>query len=106
VRSGLTRARFKDNPPRITNAGYTRALSEFAREWSDYVQLAMEASLIEEASNIAERHRLRAYDAVHLASALQVQIETSEEVQMATWDHDLAAAATAEGLSLAHEVTT
>ena len=46
------------------------------------------------------------HDAVHLATALVVSDSSGEELLISTWDRDLALAAEAEGLSLAHEVTT
>jgi glutamate formiminotransferase len=47
---------------------------------------------------LAERHALRAYDAVHLASALAL---ADPDVVVATWDQNLRAAAAAEGFTVA-----
>src|SRR6201999_2901363 len=44
------------------------------------------------AGELAERHALRGYDAVHLASALAIE---DEGLVVATWDRDLATAALA-----------
>lgn len=54
--------------------------------------------VVRAAGGLAERHALRAYDAVHLASALSL---ADAELTVATWDADLRAAADAEGLTLA-----
>ena len=56
--------------------------------------VGVDAELAELAGELAEHHALRGYDAVHLATALE--IETSELV-IATWDSDLARAALAVG---------
>jgi predicted nucleic acid-binding protein len=106
VRAGLARARFRENPPRLTANNYTRALTEYESDWLRYFQVALSAELVRHAGDLAENHRLRAYDAVHLAAALLTSQETDEDFLISIWDRDLAAAATAEGLSLAHEVTT
>lgn len=50
------------------------------------------------AGDLAERHALRAYDAVHLASARAIE---SDEVILATWDAALARAARDIGLAVA-----
>jgi uncharacterized protein len=106
VRAGLARARFKENPPRLNDESYERALTDFLSDWPKYYSTSVSQELIEKASILAERHRLRGYDAIHLASALALQQLTTEDVTIATWDLELATAAQAEGLSLAHEVTT
>jgi predicted nucleic acid-binding protein len=58
-----------------------------------------------QAATLADKHRLTGFDAVHLASALDVNRSLFGELSLATWDKELATAAEAEGLSLAHEVT-
>ena len=55
-------------------------------------------TLMRLAGGIAERHALRAYDAVHLAGALSVN---DRDVVFATGDQRLAAAARAAGLATA-----
>lgn len=50
------------------------------------------------AGEVAERHRLRANDAIHLASALEL---ADAELVLAAWDVDLRRAAREAGLRLA-----
>ncbi len=57
--------------------------------------IALDEPLARAAGDLAERHALRGYDAVHLASALA--IDAPGELIVATWDQELAAAAVAEG---------
>jgi predicted nucleic acid-binding protein len=54
--------------------------------------------IVRSAGDLAESRSLRAYDAVHLASALTL---VPVDVVLATWDADLARAAHAEGLAVA-----
>ena len=55
-------------------------------------------SLIADACRVAERHALRALDAIHLASALRL---ADAAVVVASWDRRLRAAALESGLGLA-----
>jgi predicted nucleic acid-binding protein len=52
--------------------------------------IGLDATLARAAGELAERHALRGYDAVHLASATAID---DPSLVMATWDRDLAAAA-------------
>lgn len=56
--------------------------------------------LIRHSAALAERHYLRAYDAVHLASALRLGAESGEVVHLLAFDDALNAVAVAEGLTL------
>ena len=105
VRSGLARARFKDNPARLDGDGYSKVLADFQTDWRTYFRIRMSDRLIRQAADLAEKHRLRAYDAIHLASALAVRERVPDRILVSTWDRELADAARAEGLDLAHEVT-
>jgi len=51
--------------------------------------VSIDAVLTRAAGDLAERHALRGYDAVHLASAIAID---DPRLVMATWDRDLAAA--------------
>ncbi len=59
------------------------------------VELDLELSV--DAGQLAERHALRGYDAVHLASALALGPDSA---LMVTWDLDLARAAEDSGLAV------
>ena len=60
--------------------------------------------VVEVASSRARRHRLRGYDAVHLATALELRREATARgeaiVTFVSADHDLNDAARAEGLDV------
>jgi hypothetical protein len=53
-----------------------------------------------DAARLAEVHRLRAYDAVHLASAVILARRPGGETLFVSWDDQLDAAAAREGLRL------
>lgn len=55
--------------------------------------IGLDAPLAHAAGELAQQHALRGYDAVHLASAIAID---DPDLVMATWDGDLASAATAQ----------
>ncbi len=54
--------------------------------------IGLDDTLARAAGALAERHSLRGYDAVHLASATAID---DSDLVIATWDRDLASAAVA-----------
>jgi predicted nucleic acid-binding protein len=54
-------------------AAYKALLRSFEQEWETYVRLDVTEPLVKLAGDLAERHALRAYDAIQLASALTLQ---------------------------------
>ena len=67
-----------------------RTIDELCRELR---VIGLDERLARSAGELAERHALRGYDAVHLASALAID---DPDLVMATWDRDLATAAAAQ----------
>jgi uncharacterized protein len=63
-----------------------RSIDELCKELD---VIGLDAVLARTAGELAERHALRGYDAVHLASAIAIE---DPDLVMATWDRDLAAA--------------
>lgn len=59
--------------------------------------IGVDWALARHAGEIAERHALRGYDAVHLATALGSQ---DPELVLVTWDHDLTGAAATVGIAV------
>ena len=55
--------------------------------------IGLDEALARTAGELAERHALRGYDAVHLASATAID---DPDLVIATWDRDLTAAAIAK----------
>jgi hypothetical protein len=104
VRATLARAPFRENPRRLSNAGFQRVSREFDDDRPNYLRIPISDELLGAAAELSRTHLLRAYDAVHLATALALRERVPDQVLVSTWDVDLAAAARAEGLSLAHEV--
>lgn len=53
----------------MRQADHRAALSAFEADWETMTRVAVNEALVREAGQLAEQHGLRAYDAVHLASA-------------------------------------
>jgi predicted nucleic acid-binding protein len=105
VRGVLARAR---RGRRIRSAReYTRVTSEFETDWVDYLRIGLSEAIVIEAGRLAEKHYLRALDAIILATAITLKSQSLDSISFSTWDNDsgLIGAATAEGLALAHEVS-
>ena len=95
ARSALARAL---RGGRLTQRQHTRAIRDLDDLLAEIDFVEVTEALVSEAGEIAERHRLRAYDAVHLAASLAL-----DEVALvvATWDVELRRAVPEAGLALA-----
>jgi predicted nucleic acid-binding protein len=76
------------------------ALSLFRAEWDLLGRLPVSEATVRRADELAGRHGLRGFDAIHLACALLFQEALGEAVTMATYDRLLWQAASAEGLAV------
>jgi uncharacterized protein len=63
--------------------------------------MPVDAPLVKEAAELAERFRLRAYDSIHLATAERLHHETRAPIRFACFDSALSAAASRLGLKTA-----
>jgi len=94
-RSALVRMRAGG---RLGGQQYEHGVIDLERAWGKIASVAADDLVIERAVQMAERHVLRAYDAVHLAAALE--LAGDGDLGFACWDDDLRAAANAEELAL------
>ena len=76
------------------------AWMEFNSHWATYIRLPISTLVVEQAAALCWRHGLRAYDAIHLASALAWKDVVGEQVIFACFDHALTKAASKEGLQV------
>jgi predicted nucleic acid-binding protein len=96
ARAALTRRR---REAAITRAALVRAVRALDRDLGRLVVVELSAKVSRRAGDLAERHALRGFDAIHLASALEIEDLTGAGVGFLCFDDRLRAAATAEGLS-------
>lgn len=89
----------------ITTSDASKAITRFRRLFKGTLRkVEITNQLIEEASALAEKHFLRAYDAIQLASVLEIQQQRvaakKTPIVLISADDALNMAATAEGLSV------
>jgi predicted nucleic acid-binding protein len=84
----------------ISPAAHARLVRGFESDWSRYLVLEATEPLIRRAGRLTEIHSLRAYDAIHLASARILREKLAEPVSFASWDTRLVSAARKEGLEI------
>lgn len=84
---------------RLTVEEHARALADFEDLHRELISVGVDDGLARRAGEYAEDLGLRGYEAVHLATALDVG---DDEVALVTWDADLRRAAERMGLATVH----
>lgn len=91
VTSAMNRA-WKEK--RCTKSDVELVQGEFLRVWPDFQRIHVTDSLMEQSAALVFKHNLKAFDAVHLASALVLNSENSgTEVFFSCFDKNLDRAA-------------
>ena len=85
---------------KIPSAEYTQIVRDLDSDWSHYIVLEATEPLVRSAAELAEVYALRAYDAIHLASARVLNDRLAEAVTFASWDKRLTLAARDDGLDV------
>jgi len=65
---------------------YRLVVAALQDDWARYLALELSDPLIWLAGELAEKHRLRGFDAVHLAAAVTLQARVKGRVAVACWD--------------------
>ena len=93
--SGFSRKRRE----RGLSAGqYQGVCREFEKYWPSCVHVELTSEVLELARDLMKQHPLRAFDAIHVASAIQLKQEMAESVTVIGADERLLQAAKAEDL--------
>lgn len=85
---------------RVSQRLYRESQEGFDRTYEELVAIGVDQQLIHAAGDLASEFSLRGYDAVHLATALDL---AKHDVALVSWDRDLGRAATAAGLPVLGE---
>jgi hypothetical protein len=93
--AGLTRKLREGN---LAKTQYVLACRQFDRDWHAYIRVELGDDLLLLARDLIQRHPLRGFDAVHLASALTLKTSLGEEITFAAADGRLLKAVEAEDL--------
>ena len=97
ARAALARRRHAGD---LSPADHRRVVEDLDNDWERYIRLEVTEGLLREAAGVADQHRLREYDAIHLASAMLLRARAGGETTFASWDDVLDAAAAREGFPL------
>lgn len=82
---------------RLNATQYRQTREEFESLQSELLLVGIDVPLTRQAGELAEKLKLRGYNAVHLASALALGANTT----LVTWDEDLKRAAAHSGCAVA-----
>jgi predicted nucleic acid-binding protein len=82
----------------FTAPEYRKMLSAFQRDWQDYLRVRVTEELVMRAGDLAEKHGLNGFDAVHLSSAMTLRKESNVPVLFSCSDSRLQRAALDEKL--------
>ena len=93
--AGLARKFREGHLPRNLHA---LACRQFERDWRAYLRVDLQDDVLYLARDLVQRHPLRGFDAVHLASALSLKNALGENITFAAADGRLLRAAGAENL--------
>jgi predicted nucleic acid-binding protein len=94
ARSALAR---RQREGALTAAGLKKAVSALDRDLETYVVVELYEHVAREAGHLAEKHSLRGFDAIHLASALELGFLTGTPPTFLTFDDRQERAAIKEG---------
>ena len=84
----------------ITRGALARAVSALDPDLGRLVIVELSAKVAKRAGELAERRALRGFDAIHLASALEMRELTGAVPSFCCFDERLSEAASAEGLPI------
>ena len=102
ARAGLAR---KQREGVFTTEELRAAVSDLDNDWPTYARLNVSDALSRRAGDLAERHALRGYDSVHLASALRFA-ERLPDLSFLAFDGRLSEAARDASLNLYESQTS
>ncbi len=98
----LTAFHRKEREANVPPDLFARLIAQFRDDWEALIRVEVNAELEPYVLDLLERHPLRGFDAIHLASAValheRVHQEAKENLVFACFDERLAGAARAEGM--------
>ena len=84
----------------FTDEQYHTVISNLQQHWGAYFAIDVSWPVSKLAGALAERHGLRGFDAIHLASALILKTRLESTVTFSSSDHKLEDAAKSESLAI------
>ena len=99
------RAAFKRglNEKIIEDKKYSICCQNLRNDWNHYLKVNIDNHLILLAGDLAERHNIRGFDSIHMASAIILKTKVNiNDIVFLCWDKKLLEAAIKEGLATNH----
>jgi predicted nucleic acid-binding protein len=96
IYSGLTRKRREGE---LSDSDYEFACRQFEMDWEAYLRVELSHEILLVSRELIQRYPLRAFDAVHLASAVYLEKALGEPVSFVAADRRLLEAAGLESLT-------
>jgi uncharacterized protein len=87
----------------LSRASHRHVVAELDADWERYVRVQVSEPLIRDAAALADRHRLRASDALHLAAAVIARQRLGDDLVFGCWDAELERAAAREHFATLHD---
>jgi predicted nucleic acid-binding protein len=97
ARAGFAR-KFREGE--ISREEHRRVVKDLDRDWGNYFIVEVSESVAKLGGELTDKHPLRGFDALHLASALFLKSRIHEKILFFCFDERLKSAAEAEGLSV------
>ncbi|MBI1735128.1 MAG: type II toxin-antitoxin system VapC family toxin [Candidatus Rokubacteria bacterium] len=94
--AGLTRRHREGD---LSTVAYARACQQFERDWAGYLKIELHEDVLAAARLVIERHALRGFDGIHVASAVVLQRGWDDSVLVVAADQRLLRVAAAERLA-------
>ena len=82
----------------FTSDEYDRMKKVFNKDWNRYLILSVTEDMVRLAGDLTEKHALRGFDSIHLASALTLRQELSSPIVFSCFDDSLQKACKRENL--------
>ncbi len=77
---------------------YRRLILRFNEDWNNYLSLRVTDELVRLAGDLAEKHGLKGFDAIHLAASIILNKKVSSQVIFSCFDQKLQKTSALEGL--------
>ena len=93
ARAALARQRREGG---LTAAGFGQAKNDFEQDWPRYLAVEVNEVVYRSAGDLSEKHRLRGFDSLHLASYLSLFGDGVGQIRFSSFDEALNRAARKE----------
>ena len=80
----------------LTADGYDRVKNDFERDWPRYLTIEVSEAVYRSAGDLAEKHHLRGFDSLHLASYVSLYRDGARQIRFSAFDEALNRAARKE----------